>query len=69
MNLKQQREAALKEARDIAERVKSEGRSFTDDERTDIDGHLAKASSLADQIKAAEADQARFAQLGLDPPS
>ena len=64
MNLKQQREAELKEARDIAQRVKDAGRSFTDDERTQIDGHLAKASELADQIKAAEADEARFKQLG-----
>lgn len=64
MNLKQQREAALKAARDIAERAKAEGRGFTDDERTEVDAHLAKADELDKQIKAAEDDEALVKRLG-----
>jgi HK97 family phage major capsid protein len=64
MNLKQQREAALKAARDIAERVKAEGRGFTEEERKELDGHLAKADSLAEQIKAAEESDALMKRLG-----
>lgn len=64
MNLKQQREAALKAARDIAERVKAESRGFTDEERAEVDGHMAKADELEKQIKAAEESDALMARLG-----
>lgn len=70
MTIKAQREAALKAARDIAERVKAEGRGFTDDERAEVDGHLAKADELEAQIKAAAADEAildRLSSLGTPP--
>lgn len=64
MNLKQQREAALKAARDIAERAKAESRGFTDDERTEVDANLAKADELDSQIKAAADDEALVKRLG-----
>lgn len=68
MNLKQQREASLKAAREIAERVKAEGRAFTDEEQTEVDGHLAKADELEKQIKAAEKSDALMARVaGLVP--
>ena len=67
MNLKQQMEAALRAAREIAEGAK--GRSFTDDERAKVDEHLAKADELDGQIKAAAADEARMKRLGTLAPA
>ena len=67
MNLKQQREAALKAARDLAEKVKAEERGFTPEEQTEVDGHLSKADELQVQIKAAadsDALMGRIAALG-----
>lgn len=64
MNLKQQREAALKAARDIAQKAKSENRSFTDDERKQIDEHLEKANQLLKQINDAEQDKGRLDAIG-----
>lgn len=64
MNLKQQREAALQAAREIAERVKSEGRGFTPEEQQQVDAHLAKADELNTQIKAADQADAIMAKLG-----
>lgn len=66
MNLKTQREASLKAAREIAESAK--GRTFTDEEKTDIDAHMAKADELGGQIKAAEADEARMSRLAALSP-
>ncbi len=63
MGLKAQREAALKAARDIADLAKSEGRDFTDDERSQIDGHLAKADELEQKIKSAAEDEALVKRL------
>lgn len=63
MNLKAQREAALKAARDIAERAKKENRGFTDEERSEVDANLAKADELEAQIKAAADDEALVARL------
>lgn len=63
MNLKQQREASLKAARDIAESAKSESREMTADEIAEVDQHLAKADDLAGQIKAADESQARMKRL------
>lgn len=68
MNLKQQREAALKAARDIAEKAKGEGRDMTAEEVAAVDQHLAKADDLATQIKAADESQARMKRLAeIDP--
>ena len=63
MNLKQQREAALKAAREIAEKAKGESREMTADEIAEVDQHLAKADDLEKQIKAADESQARMKRL------
>lgn len=63
MNLKAQREAALKAARELAEKVKGEGRGFTPEEQAEVEGYMAKADELAAQIKAAEASDALMAQI------
>lgn len=52
-NLKEQRAAALKAARTIAESAQAEGRDFTTSELAEVKGHLATAESLAEKIKAA----------------
>ena len=57
MNLKEQREAALKEARAICEQVKAAGRSFTEDERVRVETLTAKADRLGEQIKGADATE------------
>ena len=68
MNLKQQREAALKAARDIAEKAKGENRDLSPDEVAEVDQHLAKADDLEKQIKAADESQARMKRLAeIDP--
>lgn len=64
MNLKQQREAALKAAREIAEKAKGESREMTAEEIAEVDQHLAKADDLEKQIKQAEESQARMKRLG-----
>lgn len=63
MNLKQQREAALKAAREIAEKAKGESREMTAEEIAEVDQHLAKADDLEKQIKAADESQARMKRL------
>lgn len=64
MNLKQQREAALSAAREIAERAKADGnRGMTEAELAEVDQHLAKADDLATQIKTADEAQARMKRL------
>lgn len=73
MNLKEKRTAALDAARKIAEAAK--GRAFTDEERADVERHLADADRLEVDLKAAERDQARMKRLGAlrgdayDPPA
>lgn len=65
MNLKQQREAALKAAREIAEKAKADNnRDMTEAEIAEVDQHLAKADDLEKQIKQAEESQARMKRLG-----
>lgn len=64
MNLKQKRDAALKDARDIAAKAKTDGRELTDVECKEIDEKLAIADDLELQIKAADASQARLKRLG-----
>lgn len=56
-------EAALKAAREIAERAKSENRSLTDDEVKDIEAKLAKADDLKAKIAAAEKGDALWAKI------
>jgi HK97 family phage major capsid protein len=68
MNLKQQREAALKAARDIAERAKEATRDLTADEIAEVDQHLAKADDLAVQIKQAEKSADLIARIGAIAP-
>jgi len=63
MNIKQQREAALKSARDIAEKAKAEDRALTEDERTEVTEHMAKADDLGKQIKAAAESDSVMARL------
>lgn len=63
MNLKQQREAALKAARELAEKVKGEGRGFTPEEQEQVEAHMAKADELAAKIKAAEKTEDLMARI------
>lgn len=69
MNLKEQRAAALKAARDIAEAAKAAGRNLTEGETAQIDGHLAKADDLKVQIDKAEESQERFRKMAAIDPS
>lgn len=54
MNLKEMRAAAIKAARDIAEKAKAENRDLTADENTEIEGKLAEADDLKAQIEQLE---------------
>lgn len=63
MNIKQQREAALKAAREIAERAKSEKRGLTDDEQGEVNGFLSEADALGAQIKSAAESDALMQRL------
>lgn len=69
MNLKQMLEAALKAAREIAERAKEEGRGLTDDEVKEVEAKLAEAEDLKAKIAAVEKGDALWAKingLGVD---
>lgn len=68
MNLKEQREAALKAARDIAEQAKAANRNMTGDEIAEFDQHLAKADELAAELKAEAESRARFAKISAFGP-
>lgn len=64
MKLKEQHDAALNAARVIVNRAKAEGRTaLSDAERTEVNGHLAKADDLAVQMKNAEESADIFARL------
>lgn len=63
MNLKDQRAAALKAARETAEAAKSAGRNLTAEEVKSIDGHLAKADELKAEIDRAEESRERFRKM------
>lgn len=68
MNLKQQREAALKAARDIAEKAKDEARDLTHEEQAQVEAKLAEADDLKGKIEAAEKSASLFdrvASLGV----
>ena len=68
MNLKQMMEAALKAAREIALKAKSEGRDLTADEVSAFDQKMAEVDDLKAKIKSAEESEARFAKLAaIDP--
>ena len=64
MNLKQQREAAVKAARAIIDTAKAAARDLTAEETTAIQAHLDEAKSLDVKIKAAETSQALIKQIG-----
>lgn len=63
MNLKQMLEAALKAARDIAERAKSEGRNLTPEEVTELDSKMAEVNDLKARIEAAKKSDDLMAQI------
>lgn len=63
MNLKEQRAAALKAAREIMDNAKAEGRDLTEDEAVKADELLAKADELNVEIKKAEKAQERMKRL------
>ncbi|MEW2147779.1 phage major capsid protein [Streptomyces albidoflavus] len=60
MNLHEQRQTALKAARDVAEKARDEGRVLTEDEQTAVKGHLATADDCAEKIKQAAESDALF---------
>lgn len=60
MNLHEQRQTALKAARDVAEKARDEGRTLTEDEQTAVKGHLATADDCAEKIKQAAESDALF---------
>lgn len=71
MSLKQMQEAALKAAREIAERAKADGRELTTDELGDIEKKMAEIDDLKARIKLAEKGDALLAQLnglGVEDP-
>lgn len=68
MNLKEQREAALKAARSIAEQAKAAGRNMTGDEIAEFDQYVSKADELAAELKAERESQARFAKISAFGP-
>lgn len=51
MNLKEQRSAALKVARDIVDGAKSEERDLTDEENSTVEAKMAEVATLDTQIK------------------
>ena len=72
MNLKQQREAALKAAREIAEKAKGESRDMSPEEIAEVEGHLAKADELKGKIEQAEKSAglvSRIESLGTGDPA
>lgn len=64
MNLKQQRAAILKAARDIVDTAKAEDRDLTAAEVTDVDSKIDKIKALDTQIAAAAKSDALMGQLG-----
>ena len=68
MNLKQMMEAALNEARSIAQKAKDENRPLTDEEITSFDAKMAEFESLKGQLKRAEESDARFKALAAIAP-
>lgn len=63
MNRKQERDAALKSAREIVERAKNEERELTPEEAESVDALLVKADSLGVEIKKADEMAERFNRL------
>lgn len=57
MNIKQQIEAELKAAREIAAKAESEGRDFTPDERTAVKAHIDRAAEIKRQHDDAKGDR------------
>ena len=63
MNLKEQLQKALLDARAICEKAEKEKRDFTAEEREQVGKLLAEAKRLKDEIKAAEGDAALKAAI------
>ncbi|MGP4114664.1 phage major capsid protein [Streptomyces sp. 4N509B] len=54
MSLREQRETALKAARDIAGKAQEEGRTLTGEEQADVKKYLLEVDGLAEKIRKAE---------------
>ncbi|AZZ39933.1 phage major capsid protein [Acidipropionibacterium jensenii] len=64
MSPKERREAAIKRLKEIAEVVKTKGRSFTDDERSEMDGLFAEVKECDDLLAKGARDSELMKQLG-----
>src|SRR5690606_35493677 len=62
VNLREQREAALKAAREIAAKAQGEGRMLTGEEQAQVKEHLARADELAGKIELAEESEQLMAK-------
>lgn len=56
LSLQNEAQAAVKTARELAEKANHEGRSMTETERSDYDVAMAKGKDMLEQIKIAKAD-------------
>lgn len=63
MNPREQLAAAIKAARDLAVKVKSENRNFTAEEQTEIDGKMAEIDRLKQKVAAGEKSATLLGQL------
>ncbi len=68
MNLKQQRDAALKAAQDIVTQAKAEGRDLTTDEQTTVEAKAAEVKAFDVQIEAAAKSADLMARIGSIAP-
>lgn len=68
MNLKQQRDAALKAAQDIVTLAKNEGRELTDSEQTDVAAKAAEVEELDAKIERSEKSAALVTRIGSIAP-
>lgn len=64
MNLKQQRDAALKAAQDIVAQAKAEGRDLTSDEQSTVEAKAAEVEGFNHQIEAAAKSAELMARIG-----
>lgn len=68
MNLKQQRDAALKAAQDIVAQAKADGRDLTDDEQSTVEAKAAEVEAFNAQIEAAAKSAELMARIGSIAP-
>lgn len=64
MDLKAQRAAALKAAKDLLSKGQTENRDLTDDEASAVEGHLAEVKSFDEKIARAERGKGLLEQIG-----